>query len=51
VASATERVPPMANPIDNSFSKFLEFVVLAITVGCSVWMSFLAATAPRYVTG
>lgn len=33
----------MANPIDNNFSKILEFTVLAITVGCSIWVAFLAA--------
>lgn len=41
----------MANPIDNGFSKFLEFLVLAITVGCSLWMSFIAATTSRFAVG
>lgn len=39
----------MANPIDNGFSRFLEILVLAITVGCSLWVSVLAATMSRYV--
>ncbi len=34
----------MANPIDNGFAKFLEYLVLAITVGASLWMSVIAAT-------
>jgi hypothetical protein len=40
----------MASPVDNGFAKFLEYVVLAITVGSSLWMSVLAATASRFTT-
>jgi hypothetical protein len=41
----------MTNPVDNGFAKFLEFLVLAITVGCSLWMSFLAATVTCCTSG
>jgi len=41
----------MANPIDNGFAKVLEYIVLAITVGCSLWMSVIAATTTRFTAG
>jgi len=35
----------MTHPIDNSFAKVLEFVILAITVGSSFWLTLLASGA------
>jgi hypothetical protein len=35
----------MAHPIDNSFSRVLEFVILAITAGCSIWLTLFAGLA------
>lgn len=35
----------MAHPVDNSFAKLLEFVILAITVGSSFWLTLLASGA------
>jgi hypothetical protein len=35
----------MAHPIDNSFAKLLEFLILAITVGSSFWLTLLASGA------
>jgi hypothetical protein len=37
----------MANPIDNNFSRVLEFVILAITAGCSIWLTLIAGFASR----
>jgi hypothetical protein len=31
----------MAHPVDNSFMRVLEIVILTITVGCSVWVTLL----------
>lgn len=33
----------MAHPIENGFTRFLEIVVLAITVGSSFWLTFFAS--------
>jgi hypothetical protein len=35
----------MAHPIDNNFSRVLEFVILAITAGCSIWLTLFAGFA------
>jgi hypothetical protein len=37
----------MAHPIDNAFGRVIEFVILAITAGCSLWLMVLAGFAPR----
>ena len=37
----------MTNPVDNAFSRILEILVIAITVGCSLWISVIAANLPR----
>lgn len=33
----------MSHPIENQFTKCLEFIVLAITVGSSFWLTFFAS--------
>lgn len=37
----------MSHPVDNAFARILEILVLALTVGCSVWISVIAANMPR----
>lgn len=37
----------MAQPIDNTFVRCLEFLILAITVGCSFWLTLLASGIVR----
>jgi hypothetical protein len=38
----------MAHPVDNTFARVLEFVILAITAGCSLWLTMLASFATRF---
>ena len=40
----------MAHPIDNAFSKVLEFIILAITVGSSFWLMFFALGVRDFAT-
>lgn len=35
----------MTHPIDNGFARTLEFVILAITAGCSIWLTLCAGLA------
>ena len=37
----------MAHPIDNVVSRVLEFVILAIMVGSSLWVTLVAGFALR----
>jgi hypothetical protein len=37
----------MAHPIANGFARVLEFVILAITAGCSIWLTLFAGFAGR----
>ena len=42
----------MAQHMDNVFSRFLEFVILGITVGCTFWITLLAyGMGPAFARG